>query len=99
MLLQTLTRVRQAFVERRQAMRHDTRCQAWIEFDSDAPPRQCTIVDVSEGGARIEVSTPGDLPEDFSLVLMEDAAHIRRCRIVWRTDAEIGVRYLEPTAS
>ena len=98
LLLETYARVKQAFVEQRRSFRHSTRCRAWIEFDNDAPPVSCTLVDVSEGGARIEVAEPARLPEEFSLILIEDAAHVRRCRIIWRGDNEIGISYLEPYA-
>ena len=97
-LLQTMTRMRQAFAEQRRSFRHSTRSRAWIEFDDHTPPLSCTLVDISEGGARIEVAAPGDLPEEFSLLLVEDLANMRRCRIVWRSDDEIGVNYLEPYA-
>jgi len=97
-LLETLARAGRAFLERRRAMRHETRCPAWIEFDDDIAPRNCTLVDVSEGGARLELVTPEDLPPEFSLVLIEDASHVRRCRVAWRNGQEVGVRYVEPFA-
>src|SRR5262245_20462773 len=98
MLLQTLARMKQAFVEQRSSIRRSTNIRAWIEFDDDTPPLSCTVVDISEGGARIEVASPHRLPEEFSLIITEDAAHVRRCRIIWRADNEIGISYLEPYA-
>lgn len=96
MLLQTIARVRQAFIDQRRSQRYPTNCRAWIEFDDHTPPVNCTLVDISEGGARIEVAAPHRLPEEFSLILTEDAGHVRRCRIIWRADNEIGISYLEP---
>ena len=98
MLLQTFARVKQAFVEQRRSFRYSTRYRAWIEFDDHTSPLSCTLLDVSEGGARIEVASPHRLPEEFSLILAEDAANVRRCRIIWRADNEIGISYLEPYA-
>jgi hypothetical protein len=95
-LLQAFTRVTKAFVEQRRSARHSTRCPAWIEFDDHTPPKSCILVDVSEGGARIEVASPNELPEEFSLILVEDVANARRCHIIWRADGQIGVSYLEP---
>ena len=97
-LLQTFTRVKQAIADQRRSFRHATRSPAWIEFDNDTPPQSCTVVDISDGGARIEVTSADRLPEEFSLVLTDDAAHVRRCRIAWREDGQIGVSYLEPEA-
>ena len=97
-LLQAFARVKQAFVEQRRSIRHGTRCPAWIEFDDHSSPRRCSLVDISEGGARIEVASAEELPEEFPLVLVEDAVNIRRCRIIWRGDGQIGVSYLDPYA-
>jgi hypothetical protein len=96
MLLQTIARVKQAFIDQRRSQRYPTNCRAWIEFDDHTPPLNCTLVDISDGGARIEVAAPHRLPEEFSLILTEDAGHVRRCRIIWRADNEIGISYLEP---
>jgi len=98
LLQQTLARVKQAFVDQRRSLRYTTNCRAWIEFDDDTPPLSCTVVDISEGGARIEVASPQRLPEEFSLIITEDAGNVRRCRIIWRADNEIGISYLEPYA-
>jgi hypothetical protein len=97
-LMQTFARVRQVFVEQRRSIRHSTRCPAWIEFDDHTLPRDCTVVDVSEGGARIEVASADALPEEFSLILIDDAASVRRCRVIWRADGQLGVSYIEPYA-
>jgi PilZ domain-containing protein len=96
MLLQTIARVKQAFIDQRRSQRYPTNCRAWIEFDDHTPPLNCTLVDISDGGARIQVAAPHRLPEEFSLILTEDAGHVRRCRIIWRADDEIGISYLEP---
>jgi c-di-GMP-binding flagellar brake protein YcgR len=94
-LLHTFSRVKE-FINRRRSIRFSTRCPAWIEFDDDTPPLRCTLLDVSEGGARISVAFPKRLPERFALILEDDVAHARRCRVVWRGDAEVGISYLDP---
>jgi len=71
-----------------------------IEFGDPAHKRSCTIVDMSNGGARIAVASSHDLPEEFSLILAVGGGGTitRRVRIAWCTDAEVGVRYLIPAA-
>ena len=85
--------VEQDFVEKRRYFRYLTKCRAWLEFDDHAPPRPCTIVDISGGGARIAVPAPHNLPEEFLLVLAGPNIK-RRTRIAWRGDKEIGVSYV-----
>lgn len=94
-LLDTITRTKQAFVEQRRSSRYATNCPAWIKFDNHGQPRSCTIVDISNGGARIAVASPNDLPKEFSVIIALGGGNItRRVRIVWWANDEIGVRYL-----
>jgi len=59
----------------------------------------CHLCDVSSSGARLAI-TPGvfgKLPEEFILVLAKRAKVHRRCRVVWRGQGEIGVRFVKDT--
>jgi hypothetical protein len=51
-----------------------------------------TLLGLSQGGARLKVSNPDSLPEQFMLKL-SDTLH-RRSRIAWRSADEIGVELL-----
>lgn len=55
----------------------------------------CTIRDVSEGGARLVCSQAGLLPREFFLVFVVEK-EMRNVRIIWRTAEELGVEYLSP---
>jgi len=52
---------------------------------------KCVVRNVSEKGAKIEVHSP--VPETFELVSDVDQSH-RSCRVVWRKEPMIGVRFL-----
>jgi hypothetical protein len=55
----------------------------------------CHLRDVSDSGARIAMG-PAELamvPSEFILVLTKGAGVHRRCRVVWRADKELGVRF------
>jgi len=94
-LLDTIRRATKAFAERRSSFRRATNCRAWIECSDRAQSRSCIIVDMSNGGARIAVASPYELPEELSLILAVGGGNIiRRVRIVWRANAEVGVRYV-----
>jgi hypothetical protein len=94
-LLQALIGVRQAFIEQRRSVREYVRFPAWIDTGNGAELRDCTVLDVSEDGARIAIAAPSELPEEFFLVLSRSGAK-RRCRLVWRSREEAGLSYLEP---
>ena len=93
-LLQTIMGVRQAFIDQRRSQREDVRFPAWIDVGS-GELRECTVLDVSDEGARLAIKSPRTLPEVFYLVLSRNGTR-RPCRLIWRSDDEIGLFYLGP---
>jgi PilZ domain len=93
-LFQVFARFKRTFVERRRSIREQVQIPAWIDACDGSQLRSCAIVDVSESGARIMVSSPALLPKDFWLVLTKDGMKRRLCRMVWCTDTQVGVKYL-----
>ena len=52
----------------------------------------CTVRNLSETGAALEVISPVGIPERFTLVI--DADHRPfPCRVVWRKETRIGVHF------
>jgi len=59
-------------------------------FVDEAFIGNCTLQDLSNGGACLRVHQPHDIPEMFDLVLA--ALSVKKgCRIVWRSKDKIGV--------
>jgi hypothetical protein len=52
----------------------------------------CTIRNISETGAALEVVTPLFIPDRFTLVV-QTAQLKRPCRIVWRKERRMGVAF------
>jgi PilZ domain len=94
LLSQAFARFKRPFVERRHSVRERVQFQALIDIGGGSHPLNCTVMDVSEGGARIKVSSPAKLPNDFWLVITKDRMKRRQCQIVWRSKSQIGVKYL-----
>jgi PilZ domain-containing protein len=82
--------------EKRRRRRVRTRRAAWINIDSNAKPVRCVLWDVSEDGARLAPAQAGKLPDVFTLIVDKTTAH--RCRVMWRKDAQVGVRFLRGAA-
>jgi hypothetical protein len=57
----------------------------------------CSIIDISESGARLLFETDIALPERFLLVLTASGDIRRQCRVVWREGTTVGVAF--PTAN
>ena len=93
-LFQVFARFKPAFIERRRSIREQVQFPAWIDAGDGSRPRSCTVIDVSESGARIMVPSPAFLPKEFWLVLTKDGLRRRHCRVVWYTEAQAGIKYL-----
>jgi PilZ domain len=84
-------------IERRKAPRRLTRQLAWIvDPDSRSNLREgFRLFDISVTGARICVQRHVELPDEFLLFLVPGGHVARRCRIVWRDAAYVGVEFIE----
>jgi hypothetical protein len=51
----------------------------------------CTVRNLSNTGAALDVISPVGIPDRFTLVVDTDQS--KPCRIVWRREKRIGVRF------
>jgi hypothetical protein len=79
--------------EQRRSRRKPIRHIGWIATAEDGVLQRCLISDVSDTGARIEVESIYDLPDEFTLLLTRDAKMRRVCRVVWRYGVEAGLQF------
>jgi len=82
------------YVEQRQSRRQPVDCPAWVDVLDGSSVRSCVLSDFSETGARLTIQSPEQLPSEFSLILSSDGSVRRRCRVIWRSDDQVGLRYL-----
>jgi hypothetical protein len=52
----------------------------------------CTVRNISETGAALEVVTPLYIPDRFKLIIQSDGLN-RPCHIVWRKERRIGIAF------
>ena len=76
--------------ETRIAARHRTLKAGTIEFGGGGI--DCTVRNVSETGAALEVVTPLFIPDRFTLLVPSEQLK-RPCHIVWRKNKRIGVAF------
>lgn len=76
-------------IERRLASRTRMLKSGKILLGKHAVP--CTVRNLSETGACLEVQTTAGLPSEFSLLLGSDPA--RPCKTIWRDDSKIGIEF------
>jgi PilZ domain-containing protein len=52
----------------------------------------CTVRNISDTGAALEVVTPLYIPDRFKLIVQSDGLN-RPCHIVWRKERRIGIAF------
>jgi hypothetical protein len=78
-------------IEKRAVPRHRVLKGGTLAF-SGGGGVDCTVRNISSNGARVDISSPVGLPEDFTLVIETDH-FIRRCHAVWSSEQRIGVAF------
>jgi len=79
------------FVERRAHARHRVFKGGRLAFKS-GNSIDCTVRNISPGGARVDLTSPVALPEQLTLLI--DTDHLkRRCHPVWTKHTRIGLAF------
>ena len=79
--------------------RRTSRSAASIVCGAGATPVPCVIWNLSEGGARLTAAHSSILPDRFMLILNNKTEQAQRhCRVVWRKNNHIGVRFVDPAS-
>jgi hypothetical protein len=81
----------QTVTENRKSPRHKVFKAATIEFNR-AGGVSCTVRNISDGGACLEVASPIGIPLVFDLHITSDH-QIRTCHLVWKSERRIGVSF------
>jgi hypothetical protein len=76
--------------ERRTRKRTRVLRSAKIIVPRRSPVIHCTVQNITGGGARLKLANTSGLPETFDLTF-EHGRTRRPCRVIWRTDNELGV--------
>ena len=80
--------------ERRQSRRHKTLKAGEIVY-RDGHSVDCTVLDLSEGGARLRLGEFTQCPAQFTLRIGSGPSY--RCRLVWHGKHELGAKFLSAT--
>jgi hypothetical protein len=81
--------------ERRNMSRRRVLKGGKIVFNDRNSTIDCTVRNLSEGGALLLVETVIGIPDQFDLRISDGATHA--CRVVRRTPTQIGVEFVDPT--
>jgi len=87
-----------AMAEGRQDERVRSFLRARILFNNNSSSIECTIKNISPGGAKIELSSELALPDEFD-VEVPQKGRTYRARLMWRDINSLGVRFVEKGAA
>lgn len=76
---------------RRRSERRQCRSLAKIQLGTSSLPRDCTITDLSDGGAKV-VAEYLEIPAEFTIILSTGP---RQCRLAWRIGCEFGAEFID----
>ncbi len=79
----------------REPRRHLANQSASMTVDDGTTNRECTVLDVSPGGARIVTDAAIDVRDRFELALIQDHGNHRQCEVVWRRGKTYGVKFVQ----
>ncbi len=78
-------------IEKRTTPRHRVLKHGTLAFGGGGSV-DCTVRNISSGGARLDVANPIGLPRSFTLVIQTNQ-FMRRCHPVWVSEQRIGVAF------
>jgi PilZ domain len=82
---------RRGGVESRKSPRRTLGYPGKIDARDGTPLHACVLFDVSQTGAKLIAQTAAEIPYEFTLLLGKT---FRKCRVVWKNDRQMGVRFL-----
>jgi hypothetical protein len=68
--------------------------KASMDFGCNTPKRTCMIRNISESGACLHIGLLLDPPEYFDLKISSVGNFCRHCKLVWRSEFDIGVKFV-----
>jgi hypothetical protein len=82
-------------VDRREHARRDVSIEARLFLREDKPAiLPCRIIDISEGGAKVQIGFPYRLPAQLFL-LKDDDDNIYECEAIWQSGQLVGLMFLD----
>ncbi len=67
---------------------------AWITVDDGMTKRECFVLDVSPGGAKIMTEAAFDVRDRFGLALVLGHPKRQPCEVVWRRGKTYGIKFV-----
>lgn len=84
--------------EQRQTPRKNSFVGGQVMFGDGKPSLFCLVRDISDQGAKLEVSDVASVPEAFDL-RVNGRDGVFRAKVIWRSDKALGVAFEAPQSA
>jgi hypothetical protein len=84
----------QEAMDERIERRIKVRRRGWLSIMKGVKLQECVVCDESTIGARLIVAVEAEIPDNLYLYMSVDHAPPRHCRVIWRSNTQIGVEFL-----
>lgn len=81
------------FGKKSRPVRRKVNQDAWMSLEGDFAARKCTVLDISDNGARLKVEDPQFIRSQFQLKFSRTDRG-RRCKVAWRKGPLVGVEFI-----
>ena len=85
----------QEALDERMERRITIRRFGWLSCTKGEQLQECIVWDESTSGARLVVTTTREIPDEFHILMSFNFTSRRRCRVAWRSDTQLGVKFLD----
>lgn len=86
------TQLESSFVEHRSSVRHRVLKRGVIVINSGRSTINCTLRNISKGGAKLQFDSLLGVPDTFDIITAEILR--QTCKVAWRGGAEVGVAFV-----
>jgi hypothetical protein len=79
--------------QRKRETRKSVQQSGWIVLEGGFAARPCTVVDLSDNGAKIRVDDPSSVNSKLKLSFSRDGRKGQTCEVVWRRGQTLGLKF------
>jgi hypothetical protein len=83
-----------AAINKKRDVRKSLHQPGWITLEGGFAARRCVVRDMSSSGAKVTIDDPNSLPARLRLAFSRDARTGRKCEVVWRRGATVGIKFV-----
>jgi hypothetical protein len=78
---------------RKRETRKSVQQSGWIVLEGGFAARPCTVLDLSDNGAKIRTDDPSSVHSKLKLSFSRDGSKGRSCEVAWRRGQTMGLKF------